>query len=199
LELNRHTLWRLAALTTVLVSMLGFVVSTAAPASAAATCDISNFKNPDGSIDTTGYLQCFSPSVTPTTVAPGGTVEFKGGGFKPGSSVQIELVCGSQNPVVVGTVTASSNGNFDANVTIPSDTPPGSCQLQAVGVDGNGDPLTVVLSIVVTSTSGGTLPVTGSNTGEYLGLAIALIALGSAAVWGSRREHLRRASRTTTP
>ncbi|HVM63620.1 MAG TPA: hypothetical protein VMU14_02080 [Acidimicrobiales bacterium] len=198
MQLNRHTLWRLATVTAVLVSMLGFVVSTAAPASAAATCDISNFKNPDGSLDTTGYLQCFSPSVTPTTVAPGGTVEFKGGGFKPGSSVQIELVCGTANPVVVGTVTTNGEGNYDATVTIPTDTPPGSCQLEAVGVDSNGDPLTVVEAIVVTSTSTGTLPVTGSNTGEYLGLAIALIAIGSAAVWGSRREHLRRASRTTT-
>ncbi len=170
---------------------------TAMPASAAANCDISRFKNPDGSLDTTGYLECFAPSVTPTTVAPGGTVQFKGGGYKSNSTVQIQLVCGTADPVVLGTTTANGEGNVDVTVTIPANTSPGSCQIEGVGVDPNGNPLTVVLGITVTTASTGTLPRTGSDTGEYLGLAIALIALGSAAVWGARRERLRRSS--TTP
>lgn len=187
-----RTLWRLATVLAVLITAFGTFLVAAVPASAAATCDISRFKNPDGSLDSTGYLQCFSPSVSPTTVPPGGSVTFKGGGFKGDSKVQIQLVCGSANPVVVGTTTANSEGNVTVTVVIPANTPPGSCQIEAVGVDPNGNPLTVVLGITVTSTTSGTLPRTGSNTGEYLGLAIALIALGSAAVWGARRERLRR-------
>lgn len=153
----------------------------------AASCDISRFIGPNGQIDTTGYLQCQLPAVTPNAVGPGGTVHFTGGGFASDSSVTIEL---HSTPVTIGTTTADSVGNFAVDVTIPSNTEPGAHELWAVGVDPAGNPLTDVLAITVVAQTSptDTLPVTGFGLGKYLGLGLALVALGGAAVWGSRRE-----------
>jgi hypothetical protein len=150
----------------------------------AATCDINRFIS-NGKIDTTSYLQCFLPSVSPSTVGPGGTVHFAGGGFASNSTVTIEL---HSTPVVLGTTTADAVGNFSIDVAIPADTSLGAHELWAVGVDPAGNPLTDVLAITVGTPTDGTLPVTGINVGQYVGLGLALVALGGAAVWGARRE-----------
>lgn len=163
------------------------LVFTGGTASAAAKCKVGSDKNADGSPDLTGYLQCQFPAVSPNPVPPGGTVEIKAGGFKPGSEVTVTLVCPGRDPVVLGTTTADDKGLVTTPETIPADTPEGECKIELTGVDPNGDPLTVVLSVTISAT-GGTLPRTGSDLGQYVGLGVALIALGGAAVWGSRRE-----------
>ena len=160
----------------------------------AASCDISRFIDSNGKIDTASYLQCQLPAVSPNTVGPGGQVQFTAGGFASDSSITIEL---HSTPVQLATTTADSVGNFSVTVVIPADTAPGAHELWAVGVDPAGNPLVDVLPITVagdSTNSSGTLPVTGLNVGQYIGLGLALIAIGGAAVWGSRRER----STTTT-
>jgi len=153
----------------------------------AATCDVSRFVT-NGKLDVTSYLQCTSPSASPNPVAPGGTVHFTGGGFASSSTVTIEL---HSTPVVLGTTTTDDDGDFSYDSVIPTDTPTGSHELLAMGVDQNGNQLTDELAITVTTSgtaASGTLPLTGTNSVQYLGLGLALVALGSAAVWGSRRS-----------
>ncbi len=168
------------------------VVFSGSAAEAAVKCPVGHDTKPDGSLDLTGYLQCQFPTVTPNPVAPGGQVEIKAGGFKAGSQVTVTLVCPGRDPVVLGTTTANDHGLVDVTEIIPADTPLGDCKIELSGVDANGNPLTVVLAITIAA-SGGTLPRTGSDIGQYLGLGVALIALGGAAVWGSRRERAKNA------
>ena len=132
--------WRLAGLAAVAVVLFSLGFAMSGTAGAAAKCPIGNFKNPDGSIDTTGYLQCQAPGVTPNPVAPGGQVTVGAGGFKPGSEVTMTLVCPGRDPVVLGTTTADDRGLVKVDVTIPSDTPNGDCTIEVSGVDANGDP-----------------------------------------------------------
>jgi hypothetical protein len=179
--------WIIGAASAVVIMMATLLAVTSANAGAA-SCDASRFIGPDGKFDTASYLQCQVPSVSPNEVGPGGTIQFTGGGFASGSPITIEL---HSTPVTLATTTADDVGNFSVAVSIPSDTEPGSHELWAVGVDPDGNALTVVLPITVvaaTSANSGTLPVTGLDVGRYAGIGLALIALGGAAVWGARRE-----------
>jgi LPXTG-motif cell wall-anchored protein len=184
--------WRLAGLVSfaVVLFSLGFALS--GTAGAAAKCPIGDFKNADGSIDTTGYLQCQAPGVNPNPVAPGGQVTVSAGGFKPGTQVTMTLVCPGRDPVVIGTTTADDRGLVKVDVSIPGDAPNGDCTIEVSGVDANGDPLTVSMPLKISSSATGTLPRTGSDVGQYVGLGLALVALGGAAVGGARRERLKR-------
>jgi LPXTG-motif cell wall-anchored protein len=158
------------------------LVVAATPASAAAKCDISRFTNPDGSIDSTGYLQCFAPGVNPNTVVAGAQVTFTGGGCANDATVTITM-----EGVQLGTVVADGKGNFSATVTIPAGTSLGVHTLTASCLDPSGNPLTITQTITVVSAES-TLPKTGTDVAEYVGLGLALIALGGAAVLGARRE-----------
>jgi len=158
---------------------------TAHPAAAAANCDISRFSNPDGSIDTTGYLQCIAPGVNPSTIVAGASVTFTGGGCAAATNVAVSL-----NGTSLGSTTSDSKGNFSAPVTIPSGTPTGTQTLTASCLDPSGNPLTVTATVTVVLAA--SLPRTGTNVGEYVGIALALIALGSAAAFGAHRELAKR-------
>jgi alpha-L-fucosidase len=170
-------------------------------AAGAATCSPTDFKNPDGSIDIAGYLQCSAPSVSDSVVAPGGTITFKGGGFAPNSVVTITL---HSDPILLGTTTADSRGNFTFEAAIPADLPPGEHALEAAGVDPSGNPLTVsqpitvvtaeVLGEVQTAGTSGTLPYTGADIARYAGLGLGLAVVGGAAVWGARRAKANQAA-----
>jgi hypothetical protein len=163
-----------------------FVLSSAN--AGAATCDISRYIGPDGKLDTASYLQCQLPAVSPNTVAPGGVVHMTAGGFAADCSVTITL---QPTGTELTTTPADGFGNISVDVTIPPNTPVGAYELWATCTDPAGNPLTDVLSITVTqtpTTTSGTLPVTGVNVGQLVGLGLALVALGGAAVWGARRE-----------
>ena len=192
-------------------------------ASAAPDCDPSRFSGPDG-LDLTGYLQCTNPTVSDATVVPGGSIEFSGGGFKSNSSIDIFLVPADQGggqaagtlesdggstdimlissqaqaspALALGSVETDGSGNFSTVVTIPESVAPGPYLLEARGVDPDGNPLTVSLSISVVAAgsaspvtpSSGSLPYTGSSAGRWVTLGLALLGLGAVAVWGARRE-----------
>ena len=166
---------------------------TPALAGAEADCSIGRFQNPDGSTDLTGYLQCSSPGLSETTVAPGGTITFSGGGFASDSDVKITLF---SDPVDLGSTTADASGNFSVEVAIPDGTPAGEHHLEASGLDPDGNPLVVSLSVTVTDsgttpvaavTPSGALPFTGSDVARTLSIGLAAVVVGGAAVWGARR------------
>jgi len=175
-----------------LAAMLFAFANTSARAQ---DCDISRFVGEDGTVDVASYLQCEAPSVSDTEVVPGEAIVFSGGGFAANSNINIEL---RSTPVSLGSTTADDSGNFSVEVVIPPETAPGQHELAAIGVDPDGNPLTVVLPITVvaagdgssssTAGGGGTLPVTGSDIGRFVGLGLGLILVGGAAVWSARKE-----------
>jgi hypothetical protein len=120
---------------------------------------------------------------------PGGTVVISGHGYKPGSTVKIN-VCGTETV----TVTANGSGEFTTTITIPSSATPGTtCVITAVGTAANGQSLTSSVSVVVTS--GSTVPT--QSTGEpwaasmYWVLAAGIGALGLGLFEFGRRRRFR--------
>ena len=192
-QIRQHPSRRVAGVVAAGLLMCTFMFLFSGSASAATKCAVGKAKNPDGSLDLTGYLECQFPAVNPNPVAPGGQVTINGGGFDPGSTVTITLECPGVDPVVLDTVAADGSGNIKVPETIPSNTPLGDCKVVLTGVDPKGAPLTVVLSVTIANTTG-SLPRTGSDIGQYVGLGVALIALGGAAVWGSRRDRNKQAA-----
>lgn len=185
--MQRSSRWsasRMVRIAGVLVVGLGALAMTMmfTPTPAGASCDIGNFANPDGSVDITSYLQCSAPALSDSTVAPGGTVTFTGGGFRPGSVITITFF---SDPIVLGTTTADSVGNFSVTVVIPDGVPLGDHHLEASGVDASGQPFTVSLDVTVGSTS--PLARTGSDVSAVLGIGFVVIVLGAAALLGARR------------
>jgi LPXTG-motif cell wall-anchored protein len=180
---TRGRLIGLVAATGLLAAVfLGFGLSSGS-AGAAGGCDISRFTG-SGGVDVTGYLQCEGPSLSEGSVAPGGTVQFLGGGFASGSSFEIVLQPGS---IPLGTFQAGPSGLFNASVVIPSDTAVGSYRLVAIGLDPDGDRLNVEQTLEV-STSTSKLPSTGSNTTLLVGVGMALTLVGGASVSAARRS-----------
>jgi len=192
-EFRHHPGRRVGSLVAVAFLAFSFLLFSGSAASAAAKCSIGSAKNADGTADLTGYLQCQFPAVAPNPAAPGSDVTIKAGGFKPASTVTISLECPGSSAIVLGTTVADDAGNVLTTNTIPADAPTGACSVTLTGVDPNDEPLTVVLAVTVSaSATVSDLPVTGSDVGQYLGLGVALIALGGAAVWGTRRERSKR-------
>jgi LPXTG-motif cell wall-anchored protein len=180
----------LATLAATIVA-LGVMLCTAPMAGAAAKCDPSRFTNPDGSTDVTSYLQCSSPTLSETTVSPGASITFSGGGFASGSKITISVTPG---PVVLGSTTADADGNFSVVVTLPTNISTGAHRLEATGVDLDGNPLTVSLEFTVVAagataavTPSGSLPYTGSDAGRIALVGAAAVLVGGAGVWGARR------------
>ncbi len=121
-----------------------------------------------------------------TNVTPGQAVTFTAQVFAPGSTVTFTLFSA---PVVLGTATANSSGVATLTASIPSGTAIGAHTVEATGTGTNGQPLTVVLSLTV-STSGTGLPITGSsNTTPMTQWAIGAIAAGGLLVLVAKRRH----------
>lgn len=125
--------------------------------------------------------------VSSSSVAPGGSLTVSGDGFRPGSSVAIDLF---SDPVRLATVTADATGGINTAVTIPTTTSAGQHTIEASGVTPAGEALVLSATITV----GGDLVRTGSSSTAPLTAAGAgLVLLGAAALVVTRR---RRASRT---
>lgn len=113
-------------------------------------------------------------SVNKSTVDAGDTVTMSGNGFAPNSVLTITLL---SNPVILGTVSSDSFGQFTATVRIPADTLPGTHTLDVSGPDPTGHRHDAVATITVT------LPRTGiASATRTTATGIAVIALGFALV-----------------
>jgi LPXTG-motif cell wall-anchored protein len=189
------------------VLTMGTFGANSAHAQTSSSCDISKFKNPDGSLDTTGYLACvqaasvsapkpspdcptaelqLAAQADPATLSPGQTTNFTAVGFAPNSDVTI-FICST--PVNLGTFQADSTGRVATTVTVPAGTTLGAHTLAAVGARSNGIQQVAYAAIQVVSPapSTGTLPTTGSDSGKLIAMGAALVVLGGAAVFGSTR------------
>lgn len=85
-------------------------------------------------------------SLSQGTVQPGGAVQFRAAGFRPGSKVKVEL---HSDPLLLATLTAANDGTVSANLTIPLSAPLGDHHVVASGVDSDGAVLTRSVPLVV--------------------------------------------------
>lgn len=138
-------------------------------------------------------------SVSQMQVAPGDSIRVSVAGFTPGEQVRIEL---HSTPVLLGTVTAGSDGTADSTVTIPAGTEAGQHTITVVGVTCGiqaSIPITVVAaavgapvaSLAAFDPQGRSLSYTGAKTGWVVSLGAALLVGGSALVLLGRRRQLR--------
>lgn len=118
-----------------------------------------------------------SNPITSTTRSPGQTLEVSGKNFLPDSQVTISL---HSNPVVLKTLTTNSQGGFSTTVTVPADTTLGNHQIVVAGLDGDGNPITGTLNLLVAE-----LPVTGANPISHFWLALQLILAGAVLAGGN--------------
>jgi LPXTG-motif cell wall-anchored protein len=128
--------------------------------------------------------------VNPSTVEVGGTIEVQGQGCPSGSEVTIYV-----NDVLVATTVASDDGtgSFDVtDIVLPTSIGPGTYTVHAYC--GELD-LTAVLEVTAVATTAAptnetttVLPVTGSDSGVYVKVGLALVAVGGLLVLGTRRR-----------
>lgn len=132
--------------------------------------------------------------VSRSAARPGDPVTARGCGFRPGSTVNVDLVMGSQ-VTRVGTATAGADGGFELTFNVPANAPVGNHTLEATGVDPAGDvrALSATLRVIGGEQGRGDLPRTGSDsTAPLVTAGAGLVLLGGAAVFAARR---RRAAR----
>lgn len=206
----RHRATKSALFVTALIGVVITMGSFGAGAAhAEGTCNIADFKNPDATLDTTGYLACVQAAsvsapkpaegcptadlelmaiAEPSELSPGQQTQFDAVGFAPGSEVKIVLC----SPTVdLGTYNAGSDGRESELLTIPAGTVLGAHTIAAVGKKANGLDQVAYAAITVvnpsTTSQSGALPVTGSDNGRTIAIGAALVVLGGAAVFGSAK------------
>lgn len=124
------------------------------------------------------------------SVVAGTSVTVQLSGFEPDALVQLWL---HSEPVRIGEVTVSAEGDAVATVTIPAATPAGAHSLVATDAQGvelaRGD---LAVTAVAGSSSGGNLATTGADGTIWAGAAFAaLAAMGlGLALWLRRRRHI---------
>lgn len=109
----------------------------------------------DGSLTLSG-------SAGSAALAPGAPVTLSGGGFEPGTTVEIWM---RSDPVLLETTRAGAEGAIDATVRIPADAPAGEHTLEARGAAAGGGTNILSAQIVVAGEgSPGTGPTDPSET-----------------------------------
>jgi LPXTG-motif cell wall-anchored protein len=133
-------------------------------------------------------------TVSPLTVAQGGSVDIVSHNWMPGASVEVIL---NSTPVTLGTLTADANGDVSGSFGIPVGTALGSHTIQLSGVASGGvdrilsAAITVVAQQVTTASTSatGTLPTTGSDSTRLTGIAMMLLGTGAALMLVRRRAN----------
>ena len=117
-------------------------------------------------------------TVSRTTVEPGGSVEFCGDGFAPGSPVEV-----ADNGDVVDVVDADDSGEFCITLTLEE---AGTHVLSGTGINDFGEPRTVTATVTVAA---GGLPATGSDTIlPAIGVGLGLVTFGTFLLYAVRRR-----------
>jgi hypothetical protein len=125
-------------------------------------------------------------SVSQGTVAPGESVTVSGQNWRPNFRVTIAL----KGDGVLGTATANAQGSFSTIVTIPSSAPAGLTQIQCRGQRPNGDPFVLGITITILAAAAGGAAFTGAQLEVWMILAIALLGIGLALIFISRRRRI---------
>jgi LPXTG-motif cell wall-anchored protein len=129
--------------------------------------------------------------VNPSCSAVGGTITVEGSGFPDSATVTIQV-----NGATLGTTTSNDEGDFlTSALALPAGLTSGTYTLHAVS--GSTD-LTSVLNIAVgpcavaaanvTNSTAATLPVTGTNSGDWVKAGLSLLAIGGLLVLATRRR-----------
>jgi hypothetical protein len=126
-------------------------------------------------------------SVSQGTVSPGESITVSGQNWRPNFTVTIAL----KGDGVLGTATANTQGSFSTIVTIPSSAPAGLTQIQCRGQRPNGDPFVLGITItILAAAAGGVTAFTGAQIEVWMILAIALLGIGVALIFISRRRRI---------
>ncbi|MDQ1358093.1 MAG: hypothetical protein QOG44_2466, partial [Acidimicrobiaceae bacterium] len=135
-----------------------------------------------------------SAHVSPSTVEAGDTTVVSGGGFPGGSQLHLTLF---SDPVLLATTTANALGGYQATVTIPAGTAPGTHTVVVSTTTGTTQAQT---TLTVTAASGsatpaptepGALSFTGADVRGPSAAALILLVLGFVTLAASRRRPLR--------
>ncbi|MBI2705697.1 MAG: hypothetical protein HYX32_10475 [Actinobacteria bacterium] len=125
--------------------------------------------------------------ITPTTVAPGQTINIVGQNFPPNQPVTFTLA-----QFTIATATADANGNVNAIGTIPAELPDGT---YTISVDCLGVSSTQSVNVSSASaaqnpggSTAGSLAVTGADVLPFVKAALVLLALGGLLVIATRRR-----------
>jgi hypothetical protein len=157
----------------VMVAVIGMVI-------AAASIGVSASAYPPGTAPTI--------SLSSSSVPPGGSDTVAGVNFTPNSSASLSLQCGGSS-ADLGVVTTDANGQFSAQITVPSSTPAGTCTVSALDT-ATGDVATA--SLTVTSGGGGGAPPPVAGTGVAIlsigGVGLVLLIGGGLLVMAGRRR-----------
>ena len=147
------------------------------------------------------YVGC-SVAVSSTSLVPGqsASVDAEGNCFAPGTAVTVTI---ESTPVVVATGTSAGDGSFSASFVVPTSLPLGDHTLVLSGTNLLGHPQVLSVSITLvasaaeaaaSSSGSGVLAFTGQNSGTWLAIAAALMALGAALTVSLRRRRSTRAA-----
>jgi hypothetical protein len=129
-----------------------------------------------------------APAVTASlsSVGPGGSLTVSGDGFVPNSSIVVTL---HSAPVTLAVATADPTGAFSVNVTIPSDTVPGTHVIVATDPDGDSASTDLVVTGTAVSVAASpSLPFTGADIAALTGVGAIALALGGMLILTSRRR-----------
>ena len=157
------------------------------------------------------YLACSAGPqvvVSPATISSCQQVTVEATGFLPNSTADVSLEANG-NSIALGQLSIAATSKGTATFSVPASFPLGPAtaltsgtnmvgkpvsppQASPVTVAACGAPTTASTSYTPTSYSGtttsGSLPRTGSDSGRLIGIGAGLIVLGGAAVYGSLRS-----------
>jgi LPXTG-motif cell wall-anchored protein len=197
-----------------------FTVLASATTTTTATTVASSTSSSSSVVATSTTLPGTTGTVDPSTATAGVTsITVRGGGFKPGATLQISLK--TTPPLALGTTTATDTGAYAASLKLPASAPAGSQQLVVTGPapDGTTRSTTATLTVVAasaasssgsvasgssgsTAAASGTLPQTGADHASVevmagltaLTLGALLVGLSHPAAPASGRHRRRRRS-----
>lgn len=184
----------------------------AAPAASAAPAAVPSDCLGYLSSDLTLYLACSAGpqvEVSPATISSCQQVTVTATGFLPNSTADVTLEANGTS-IALGQVSIGATASGTATFSVPSSFPLGPATATTAGTDMLGkaftqpSPVTVsecggtttttsgtpttTSQIISGTTTSGSLPRTGSDSGRLIGIGAGLIVLGGAAVYGSLRS-----------
>jgi hypothetical protein len=133
---------------------------------------------------------------------PGAQVELMGTNFQPGEQAAVEM---RSDPVDLGRVTADQDGAFQLSWTVPEATPPGTHTVEVDGALSGAWRIEFTVAARDQSTQSpspgnptasptgvgpGELPITGTQVGGIVALAVLTILFGVALVTAARRRRI---------
>lgn len=117
-------------------------------------------------------------SGTGVSVPAAGPMALGAAGFTAGSPVAVYLIVEGQDPILLGSVTANSNGQLSSQVQIPGNIRPGSAVIQIDGTNANNESLSISLGIEVQDAVAPQTRASGNLPAPAPGRAVALDAQG---------------------